>query len=127
MKKLIVYFFIAIYFFSSSEVRQVMKLPYLVEHYVSHKLQDEGTTLFSFIKQHYLEEQHKGGDYEQDMKLPFKTQDISAFSFANTLLPEKLDMKFRRLAFYSDKKSSFYYAIHFYPSIYQKVWQPPKI
>ena len=72
MKKSLVYVLLFVYLFSFPEMRQLLKVPNLVEHYISHKIKDRNTTLYSFIKMHYLDEQKQDADYKQDMQLPFK-------------------------------------------------------
>ena len=67
-----------------------MKMPNLIEHYISHKIIDNGTTVFSFIKMHYLDEHGVDGDYHQDMKLPFKTHDVSVNVFSFVFPPKKI-------------------------------------
>lgn len=73
MRKFIAIFFVSLYLIAFTEAKQVLKLPDLVEHFVAHKLKDHSTTLYSFIKMHYLDAPVKDADYKQDMKLPFKT------------------------------------------------------
>lgn len=76
---------------------------------------------------HYLDEQVHDGDYNQDMKLPFKVHDFSSiFIFTNTP-PKKLEFNFEVKKLFIEKKQNFAYFEAFYPSIYQKIWQPPKI
>lgn len=89
MKKYITYFLICTYLFSFSEVRQILKMPNLIEHYISHKIIDNGTSVFSFVKMHYLDEHGVDGDYHQDMKLPFKTHDVSVNVFSFVFPPKK--------------------------------------
>ena len=127
MKKILSYCLIIIYLFSFSEVREVVKLPNLVEHYISHMLREPDTTLFSFIKMHYLDEQIHDSDYSQDMKLPFKVHDFSAISIFTGTPPKKIEFNFEIKKLFLEKKQNFAYSETFYPSIYQSIWQPPKI
>lgn len=127
MKKTLVYFFIITYLFSFCEVRQLLKLPNLVEHYISHKLKDTDTTLFSFIKMHYLDETVVDSDYNQDMKLPFKTHDVSVTHFNIVFPPKKLEFNFEFQPLSIENQQHFSYTEKFYPSVFHKIWQPPKI
>lgn len=63
----------ALYLLGTTEAGQVLKLPLLVEHYIKHKGESPGITLFSFFKMHYVDPQPYDADYQQDMELPFKT------------------------------------------------------
>lgn len=127
MKKYIIYFLICTYLFSSSEVRQMLKLPNLIEHYISHKIVDSGTSLYSFLKMHYVDEQFRDKDYQQDMKLPFKTHDFSVNVFSFIFPPKNLEFNFEHIALDIDQKQNFVYSEHFFPSVFQKIWLPPKI
>jgi hypothetical protein len=56
---------------AQTPVGQVFKLPLLIEHYIKHQKQT-GTSLFSFIVDHYSHE-HQDADRSEDSQLPFKT------------------------------------------------------
>ena len=127
MKKYITYFLICTYLFSFSEVRQILKMPNLIEHYISHKIIDNGTSVFSFVKMHYLDEHGVDGDYHQDMKLPFKTHDVSVNVFSFVFPPKKIEFNFEYKPLDIDEQQSFAYSGNFFPSVFQKIWQPPKI
>lgn len=127
VKKFLTYFLLTLYLLSFTEAKQVLKLPNLVEHYISHTLKDKNTTLFSFIKMHYLDAPVKDADYNQDMKLPFKTHDFSVFSFTFTTPPKKIEFNFEHKCSNIEEQHNFAYSESFYPSVFQKIWQPPKI
>ncbi|HMU08256.1 MAG TPA: hypothetical protein PKC37_10120 [Kaistella sp.] len=127
MKKLLTYFLLSLYLLSFTEARQVLKLPNLIEHYISHELRDKNTTLYSFIKMHYLDAPVKDSDYNQDMSLPFKTHDLSPISINLVVPPKKIEFSFEQKKLFVEKKQNFAYSETFYPSVFQKIWQPPKI
>ncbi|UBB90772.1 hypothetical protein J4771_05345 [Candidatus Kaistella beijingensis] len=127
MKKLLTYFLLSLYLLSFTEARQVLKLPNLIEHYISHELRDKNTTLYSFIKMHYLDAPVKDSDYNQDMSLPFKTHDLSPISINLVVPPKKIEFNFEQKKLFVEKKQNFAYSETFYPSVFQKIWQPPKI
>lgn len=54
-----------------TELGQVWKLPFLVQHFYTHQ-QQEGSTLAHFLFEHYGKS-HEDEDKADDMKLPFKT------------------------------------------------------
>lgn len=127
MKKWFIYLLIFTYFTSFSEVRQVVKLPKLVEHYVSHKMANHEMSLYKFIKIHYIDEQIVDSDYNQDMKLPFKTYDFSSPIITLNIPPEKATVNLQRHLVFVDASSNFSYSEKHYPSIILKIWEPPKI
>ena len=102
-------------------------MPNLIEHYISHKIIDNGTSVFSFVKMHYLDEHGVDGDYHQDMKLPFKTHDVSVNVFSFVFPPKKIEFNFEYKPLGIDEQQSFAYSENFFPSVFQKIWQPPKI
>lgn len=118
---------IVTYLASFCEMRQVVKLPNLIEHYISHKIENHDISVFAFLKMHYLDQQTMDKDYDQDMKLPFKTHDLSSISIVLNIPPEKTTFIFQRQSIYVDVSSNFSYSEKFYPSVFQKIWEPPKI
>jgi hypothetical protein len=127
VKKWIVYFLLITYLASFCGVRQVVKLPNLIEHFVEHKLAKNEMSVYAFFKMHYLDEQKKDKDYDEDMKLPFKTHDFSSVSFALNIPPEKPTFTIQYQSIYVDVSSNFSYSEKFYPSVFQQIWEPPKI
>ena len=115
------------YLTSFSEVRQLAKMSRLIEHYISHKIASHDMSLFAFFKMHYIDEQIVDSDYNQDMKLPFKTHDFSSISIALNIPPEKTTFNIQHQSIYVDVSSNFSYSEKFYPSVFQKIWEPPKI
>jgi hypothetical protein len=53
-----------------------MKLPLFVKHFIEHKDKDAQLSLSKFIEMHYANTDVKDVDYDEDMKLPFKTHNI---------------------------------------------------
>lgn len=128
VKKCIVYLLFFIYLMSFSEVRQMAKLPLLIEHYVSHETRDHSITFLSFLKIHYIDAQVHDDDYEQDMQLPFKKHDFSIVSINLVTPPKTIEFSFeQKVPNFKEEVGNFDYSESFYPSIFQKIWQPPKI
>ena len=127
MKKWFVYFLLFTYLISFSEVRQLAKIPNLIEHFISHKLSDSGMSVFAFIKMHYIDEQVKDKDYKQDMKLPFKTHDFSSTILNLNIPPDSSNFNILQESIHVDYSSNFSYSEKFYPTVFSKIWEPPKI
>ncbi|MGA9212158.1 hypothetical protein [Kaistella sp.] len=104
-----------------------MKLPNLIEHFVSHKIDNNDLSLYAFFKMHYLDEQTKDKDYSEDMKLPFKTHDFSGAFIMLSTPPEKPNLNIEYHLVYVDDSRNFSYSEKFLPSVFQKIWEPPKI
>ena len=115
------------YLTSFCEVMQVVKLPKLVQHSISHKIADQNITLYAFFKMHYLDEQIRDKDYKEDMKLPFKSHDFSGVSITLNIPPEKPVFNIQHHSIYVDISSNFSYSEKSYPSVFRTIWEPPKI
>ncbi|MDO6430234.1 hypothetical protein Q4E93_06545 [Flavitalea sp. BT771] len=86
MKKAIAILLMFVYLFGTTEAYQALKLPLLVEHYIKHKQENSHMTLLGFLKLHYSDKTVFDADYQQDMRLPFKTQEnTSLFSAVNDI------------------------------------------
>jgi hypothetical protein len=72
MRKLFTYIVISLYLLGSTEAYQLLKIGYLVEHYLEHKNASD-LSLLEFIDVHYLQPTVVDADYAEDMKLPFKS------------------------------------------------------
>jgi hypothetical protein len=123
----VVYFILFTYLTSFCEVRQIAKLPNLVEHYVKHKIANPDMSLYAFFKMHYLDKQIKDKDYKEDMSLPFKMHDNFTSFLTLNIPPEKTVIFAQHHSIYVDISSDFSYSEKFYPSVFQKIWEPPKI
>lgn len=71
MRKLATIFLLLVFSSSFTELGQLWKLPFLVQHFYTHQ-QQEGATVSHFIWEHYGND-HQDADRDQDRQLPFKT------------------------------------------------------
>jgi hypothetical protein len=76
MRKLIAIFFLAVFSFSFTEMRQFLKVPYLVQHYHDHVARGD-KSFAGFLRQHYLINHKDDGDKEKDNNLPFKSTEVN--------------------------------------------------
>jgi hypothetical protein len=74
VKKLICIVFLGAYLISSTELRQLLKFPLLIQHYTEHKEQNKNLGLLQFLAMHYNDEDIIDLDYSKDQQLPFKSQ-----------------------------------------------------
>ena len=125
VKRPIVYLFLSIYLLSFTEVRQVIKFPNLVEHYIYHTLTNKDTTLFSFLKMHYLDDQLVDSDYQQDMKLPFKTHEANSFSINLLVLPDRFGFVINVPKIFRKKAPIFSYSPNYASNPVASIFRPP--
>ncbi|TNE74916.1 hypothetical protein EP331_00505, partial [bacterium] len=72
MKKAVFTFSILLYLFSSTEFKQLLKFPIVIEHYFEHVQENENLSLVEYITIHYVEDFVIDDDVARDMELPFK-------------------------------------------------------
>ena len=77
MKKAAIIFLTSLYLLGATEAYQLLKLPFLFEHYKTHQKYTQGLTFSKFIDNHYFTTTTYDSDYQQDMQLPFKTSNIT--------------------------------------------------
>jgi hypothetical protein len=113
---------------ATTELYQLLKLPFLVEHFMEHKEQNKEITLMDFLYLHYAHGDVKDADYEEDMKLPFKSHSNSVTTsivdvVANTVLKIVIHPKpnFVPLKVIIISEEAF-----FASSYHSNIWQPPK-
>lgn len=80
MKKLLAFFCLSVYFFATTEAKQLFKIPVIFQHYAEHQQEDYHLSLLEFLDMHYMHGSPFDQDYDRDMKLPFKSTG-DAFSF----------------------------------------------
>ncbi|MEO6305597.1 MAG: hypothetical protein ABIP51_20710 [Bacteroidia bacterium] len=119
-------FLLSVYLISSTELNQFMKLPLFVKHFIEHKDKDAQLTLSEFIEIHYAHGDVKDADYDEDMKLPFKTHDACSGLSSVSFIPnnfENLSLK----PLHSEENSYSHYQEKFLTSSWlSSIWQPPK-
>lgn len=128
MKKLISIFLICIYLVSFTEAKEILKLHAFVEHFKEHKSENKDITVFKFIVMHYLSGSKKDKDYQEDMKLPFKTHDFSSFAFITFDIPKTFNLEIEKPKNISNqKKVNYHHTLGFIIDNYQSIFQPPEI
>ena len=113
-----------IFLFVNTELRQLLKLPVLIHHYLEHDADDEGLSFFQFLHEHYSEDHSPAKDKEHQ-SLPFKSHDLS---FAQTALAYQHPVEFEYIPGNTlATKVNTIYSPAFHPtSIPSRIWQPPK-
>lgn len=116
------------YQMATTELYQLLKLPFLMEHFIEHKEQNKNITLMEFLYLHYAYGDVKDADYEEDMKLPFKSHNHTITTnivdaMANSVFKITIHSKpnFVELKVIIISKEAF-----FVSSYLSNIWQPPK-
>lgn len=92
MKSALVILLTSLYLLGATEAYQLLKVPYLFEHYKEHKQFDKGLSFSKFINMHYVQVQTYDNDYQQDMQLPFKASNrtVSMLNFVTLFVPKRI-------------------------------------
>ncbi|MBL7918770.1 MAG: hypothetical protein JNJ40_00560 [Bacteroidia bacterium] len=103
-----------------------MKLPLFVKHFIEHKSKDAKLTLPEFIEMHYANADVRDADYDEDMKLPFKTHNACIGIAGISFIPNSFeDLLIHPVL--SEENSYSNYQERFLTSSYLSfIWQPPK-
>lgn len=91
LRKYITILLISLYLLGATEAYQLLKVPYLIEHYKTHKQYNNDLSFSKFIDMHYFTNQTYDSDYQQDMQLPFKSSNrtISLLNFVSLFVPKQ--------------------------------------
>jgi hypothetical protein len=127
LKKIASIFLILLFLFGSTEAYQLLKLPMLVNHFIKHKHEDASITFIGFLKMHYKKKIVVDDDFQQDMQLPFKTNDADGCLTASISLPSpRITIDILPTPVLKQK-----FAIHdeqVHPLLSeQKIFQPPRL
>ncbi len=88
MKKAASLFFLLVFTLATTEAGQLLKLPGLLDHYITHAQRDN-FSFSDFMKVHYTQGHPNDGDEQEESRMPFKTLgpgfSLTVFSPANTV------------------------------------------
>lgn len=125
MRPAIATFLLIVFLLSSTQFNQLLKLPKLVEHYLEHKSENKTLSVWQFLYLHYGQGEVHDKDYEEDMKLPFKTQSV-----CNTqgIVHKPGSLVFKAPAFVlAGKKINAYDVTEFIATnTMDNIWRPPQ-
>jgi hypothetical protein len=83
VRKAITIFLTTLYILGATEAYQLLKLPFLFEHYKTHQKFNQQLSFSKFIDIHYFTAATYDSDYQEDMQLPFKSSNrtVSLLNF----------------------------------------------
>ncbi len=109
--------------FSQSGLREFLKLPALVVHYIEHIEDHSDLSFIHFIHEHY--DQHSScskGD-ESHTDLPFKDPQCCVSMVVCAVLPSITEFSFSQFAIVEPARSS--YLLQVVTGALDAIWQPP--
>jgi hypothetical protein len=113
-----------LYFLVNTELRELVRLPILFEHFSEHKQQNNHITFSEFIVLHYFSGHLKDADLERHQQLPFTGIHCEELS-ASVALPVESFEELPEIT-YATLNAGLYVS-RFHSSLLQfTIWQPPK-
>lgn len=85
MRKITAILLLIIYLLSTNGVNELLKTGRLVQHFCETNSADRQVNIFQFLVMHYIGDDLNDKDNDQDMQLPFKSNELRISS--NTVLP----------------------------------------
>lgn len=127
LKRLIPIFLLSLYLISLTELNQLAKLPILIEHFKEHKSKNTELSLLQFLDMHYASSDVHDADYDQDMKLPFKSHDGCLGTNSIIFITNNFSCEVAKPLPVMGNMDYLTYNENLLPSAYLSfIWQPPK-
>jgi hypothetical protein len=126
MKHFFVKFLILVSILPFTPVKEIIKAPLLLIHYMEHIEQFPDMTVAEFFNLHYKHGIHLDVDHKQDRKLPFKSMDYTQLPLF--IFPEKSVFKIMQWEVGYDKEDriSTNYRFFIKDPIVQGIFHPPQ-
>jgi hypothetical protein len=115
-----------LYLLTATEGYQLLKLPFLIQHYKEHKTEKKEITVLAFLKMHYFNGNPIDDDYEKDMKLPFKSHEGASCTNLTLYIPSFSGLTIFKQEQISANTPNVEYKSTFTSAFSCKIWQPPK-
>ena len=126
MRKATTIFLTALYILGATEAYQLLKLPFLFEHYKTHQKFDQQLSFSKFIDIHYFTTATYDSDYQQDMQLPFKSSNrtVSLLNFDSYFIAKLIVEPI--VLFKSQKEHPLYNDRDYASNKLDNIFQPPR-
>ena len=123
-RKLIVIFLSFVILNASTEIHQLWKLPFLIQHYFHHQKEKPTLSFITFLKIHYTNKDHPDdNDDKDDNALPFK----SVSNISHTDLPVLEKKNTVEEYFYFLQRPSAYFPEGFPQHRAYAIFHPPRM
>jgi len=109
----------------STELRELVKLPLLFQHYFEHKALNKDITFATYLFDHYNSVPHTDDDQDRDNQLPFKSVNQKPV-LTSPAIPPFNSFIIKSLATITLSCSSIYKENDIPLTFLARVWQPPK-
>jgi hypothetical protein len=82
VKRLTGILLLSLHILAFTECHQLLRIPYLMQHFLQHRAADPKMNFSAFIKIHYLGPVIVTDDFKQDQQLPFRSVDCHMLNTA---------------------------------------------
>lgn len=125
MRKSISILFLSIFLLSTTQLAELLKLPFLVQHFIEHQQENKDLSFIDFLEIHYAHGSPKDDDHDKDMKLPFKSIANAGYAYSFCIFLPELNLN-KLVYFKSDKLIFPDCSFTYFSSFLSTIWQPPK-
>jgi hypothetical protein len=127
VKKITAIFFLSLYLFSATGVRELLKINVLVQHFYETKKKDNTITFFNFLVMHYITGDLNDKDNSRDNQLPFKSTETCLLNASLTYIPGQYISPLALPSFAINKRDfSRVKELFIFTKCPILVWHPPK-
>lgn len=123
MKKITAIFLLLTYITAFCELHELLKLPFLLEHFSEHRAKNADMSIVDFFYIHYIDQLKKTDDFQDDMKLPFRQADCSGIAVISFEQPEIFSIESPPV---QNQKFKTFYNSGFSSAYKFKIFQPPR-
>jgi len=117
--------FLFLHLTAFTPLREVLKLPVLVEHFIEHRAVNPSISFLAFLDMHYMHGSPRDADYDRDMQLPFKM--VSHTPLLVFAIPSSPITFHTANPIYNKKGKPLLFDAVGYSFNYQNlIWQPPR-
>jgi len=127
MKKVFTLFLISIYLFSATDIKELLKMNVVMEHYHETVQTDGYVSFVQFLEMHYVTDDNNSKDNNRDVQLPFKSTNTTVSSSSFQFVTNQVSsLNFNTSI--SKEKEYLPTVPSFICSNYQAmVWHPPQV
>ncbi len=115
-----------IFLCTNTEIRQLLKLPVLIHHYLVHHQKEVSNSFIIFLVNHYKKESSHASTNHEHENFPFKSTNCN---LANEIIAYSAPPTFSfkaEMPFATKKEVLNFNVLLFSNSPLSKIWQPPK-
>ena len=104
---------------------ELLKLPFLIQHFLEHHADDAGKSFLTFLHEHYSIEKNDDAQHKEHEKLPFKSHHPLAAQ-SQVFCLSSLNFECKPDSPIIIKEQNIHQEHFHYSSALSRIWQPPR-